>query len=244
MYPWQLGSGETVPILAEELKTVHSTRLELIEEPVRTRLAEAGPGATALDLACNEGYFSQRLLEWGAARVVGIDIRDVHIRRATLVRDHFGIGADRLALEQGDAFALDAERLGTFDVVLNLGLVYHVEDPVGVIRRSRERTAPGGLCVVESQLTRQSAPIVHGWGSTGHLEEADGSFAVRLELDQDSNTLASAGGVVSLVPNRAALALAMSAAGLDDVRFLEPRRGQNAQYVEGDRAIAVGRAPS
>jgi 2-polyprenyl-3-methyl-5-hydroxy-6-metoxy-1,4-benzoquinol methylase len=70
-----------VPILTDELETVHSTRRELIEEPVRARLAEAGPGATALDLACNEGYFSQWLLEWGAARVVGIDIRDVHIRR-------------------------------------------------------------------------------------------------------------------------------------------------------------------
>jgi hypothetical protein len=56
----------------------------------------------------------------GARRVMGIDIRDVHIRRATLLRDHFGIDPGRLSLELGDVFAFDADRLGTFDVVLNL----------------------------------------------------------------------------------------------------------------------------
>jgi tRNA (mo5U34)-methyltransferase len=244
MYPWELQPGLRAPILADELETVHSTRRDLIEGPVRERLAEAGERATALDLACNEGYFSHLLLEWGAARVVGIDIRDVHIRRATLVRDHFGINPASLALELGDVFALDAARLGTFDVVLNLGLIYHVEDPVGAIRRARERTAPGGLCVVESQLTRQTEPIVHGWGQSGSFEQAEASFAARLELDQASNTLASAGGVVSLIPNRAALELSMRAAGLEDVGFLIPVAGQNEQYVLGDRAIAVGRAPA
>jgi hypothetical protein len=54
--------------------------------------------------------------------------------------------------------------------------------------------------------------------------------------------LASAGGVVSLIPNRAALELSMLAAGLKDVRFLVPQPGQNQQYLLGDRAIAVGHA--
>jgi hypothetical protein len=52
-------------------------------------------------------------------------------------------------------------------------------------------------------LTRQTDPIVHGWGQTGSFKQAEGSFAARLELDQASNTLASAGGVVSLIPARA-----------------------------------------
>jgi len=38
----------------------------MIEGPVREALAAAGPEATALDLACCEGWFSHRLLEWGA----------------------------------------------------------------------------------------------------------------------------------------------------------------------------------
>jgi tRNA (mo5U34)-methyltransferase len=244
MYPWELQPGVRVPILADELESVHETRRDLIERPVRERLAVAGPDASGLDLACNEGYFSHALLEWGARRVVGVDIREVHIRRAALLRAHFGIDPERLSLQLGDVFALDGERLGTFDVVLNLGLIYHVEDPIGAVRRARERTAPGGLCVVESQLTRQTDAIVHGWGQADSFEQAEASFAARLELDHASNTLASAGGVVSLIPNRAALVLSMRAAGLEDVRFLVPEPGHNEQYVLGDRAIAVGRAPA
>ncbi len=244
MYPWALDDETSAPILTPELETVHSTRRDLIEGPVRERLAEAGAGASALDFACNEGFFSHCLLDWGAGRVVGIDIRELHVRRAQLIRDHFGIDPGRLQLEVGDVFTLDGERLGTFDVVLNLGLIYHVEDPIGAVRRGRERTAPGGLCVVETQLTRQTEPIVHGWGATDQYEQAEASFAARFEGDQATNTLASAGGVVSLIPNRAALELSMHAAGLEDVRVLEPRPGMNPQYVGGDRAIAVGRAPA
>ncbi|EXJ93512.1 hypothetical protein A1O1_01904 [Capronia coronata CBS 617.96] len=35
-----------------------------------------GDGVTVLDLACGTGYYSRLLLEWGAARVVGVDISE------------------------------------------------------------------------------------------------------------------------------------------------------------------------
>ena len=37
---------------------------EILEPPIRAALAAAGDGATALDLACNEGWYAQRLLAW------------------------------------------------------------------------------------------------------------------------------------------------------------------------------------
>jgi SAM-dependent methyltransferase len=244
MYAWELRPGLTVPVLGSELNSVHETRRDMIEEPVRRRLAEVGQAACALDLACNEGYFSHRLLDWGAQRVVGIDIREANIRRARLLREHFEIDPARLELEVGDVFALDRERLGTFDVVLNLGLIYHLEDPVGAIRRALELTSPGGLCVVETQLTRQTEPIVVGTGRTGLYEDAPASFAATYEHDQEANLLSSAGGIISLTPNRAALELSMQAAGFERVRFLDARPHQNPQYVNGDRAIVIGYAPA
>jgi hypothetical protein len=50
--------------------------------------------------------------------------------------------------------------------------------------------------------------------------------------------------VVSLVPNRAALLLAMRAVGFDDVHALAPEPDQDPQYVLGDRAVAIGRVPA
>lgn len=181
MYPWELGTPEPLELLHPELPSVHSTRLELIEEPIRATLATA-PRATAIDLACSEGWFAHRMLEWGASRVVGIDLREENARRARVVRNHRGVEPARLEIRQADIYALDVAELGTFDVVLLLGLIYHVEDPVGALRRARALTR--SLCVVESQLTRQASAIQHGWGtSSGDLERAEGSLALRIEQD-------------------------------------------------------------
>jgi 2-polyprenyl-3-methyl-5-hydroxy-6-metoxy-1,4-benzoquinol methylase len=232
MYPWQLRDGRELPVPVAELESVHSTRAEMIESRVRAALAQAGPEAIALDLACNEGWFSHRLLEWGASRVVAIDIREHNIRRAALLRDHFDIPAERLELRQADVFELDPASLGKYDVVLVLGLIYHVENPMGVLRLARACTR--GLCVVESQLTQQVEPIVHGNGRANELHEAEGSFAVVIEVGD--NPLASTGHVLSLVPNRTALAQMAHMAGFPTVEFATAREGHNPQYVRGDRA--------
>jgi tRNA (mo5U34)-methyltransferase len=140
MYPWRLTPEIAIPLEGSELPSIHATRAEMIEPVVRATLATAGPDASVLDLGCNEGWFAHRALEWGAARVVGLDVREANIRRATLIRDHFGIDDGRLRFEQANVLELDRERLGVFDVVLVLGLIYHLENPVGALRVARALT--------------------------------------------------------------------------------------------------------
>ncbi len=53
----------------------------------------------------------------------------------------------------GDYLTMDLHELGQFDVVLYLGVLYHMEDPLRSMRRVFEVTAPGGLAVIESQAT-------------------------------------------------------------------------------------------
>jgi tRNA (mo5U34)-methyltransferase len=244
MYPWRLTSGVEISLEGSELPSIHATRAAMIEPVVREALKAAGPGASLLDLGCNEGWFAHRALEWGADRVVGLDVREANIRRASLIRDHFGIDGERLEFERANVLELDPEQLGTFDVVLVLGLIYHLENPVGALRTARALTL--GTAVVESQLTAHHEPIRLGWGETGVFCEAPGHWASVVEpaeqqLDE-GNPLASFGGVVSLVPNRAALIEGMEVAGFADVRMLDAPADANPQYVEGHRGIAAGRA--
>jgi hypothetical protein len=137
-------------------------------------------------------------------------------------------------VRQADVFELDPAEVGSYDVVFVLGLIYHVENPMGVLRLARACTR--GLCVIETQLTQQNTPIVHGNGRADELHEADGSFAVVIE--GGGNMLASTGRVLSLVPNRAALVQMANMAGFEHVEFATAleSRGHNAQYVRGDRA--------
>lgn len=50
-----------------------------------------------------------------------------------------------------DIMDVDARTLGQFDVVLYLGVIYHVEEPLTALRRVFELTAPGGQALVESE---------------------------------------------------------------------------------------------
>jgi hypothetical protein len=237
MYPWELAPDLVTPVIASELPDVHRTRLALMERPVRAALAAAGPDARVIDLACNEGWFSHRMLEWGASYVLGVDIRPRVIHRAELIRDHFGIPASRLELRCADVFDLEADALGSFDVVLCLGLIYHLENPVGAMRLARALTA--GICVIETQLTQQQDPIRLGTGQSGFFEESHASYAARVETDSERNMLASASGVVSLTPNRAALLEGAEAAGFLALEVAKPAPDHNPQYRSGDRAVLL-----
>lgn len=238
MYAWEL-DDRVAPLVHPTVAAVHATRASMLEGPVREALAAAGPDARALDLACCEGWFSHQLLEWGAGSVLGVDIREQSIRRAELVRDHLGVPSDRLDFRAADVLTLDPAELGRFDVVLCLGLIYHVEHPMGVLRLGRELTS--GLFAVETQTARVETPALFGFGSRGAFEATDAVMAVHLETDQDSNALASYGGVVSFCPNPNALSLMMHAAGWSAVERLQPGPGDDPDFFNGDRAVMTAR---
>ncbi len=240
MYPWPLRDGTRAPVHSDELVSGHQTRREMIEPVVRAALATAGPAARLLDLGCNEGLFAHLARAWGAGHVLGCDIRDDNIRRATAIRDHYSISPAELEFRCVDALTLESAP-GQFDLVLVLGLIYHLEDPVGALRVARRMLGPNGLWVVESQLTRQREPVVHGRGSSAQLLATRASFAVKFE-DEPESLLASASGVLSLIPNAAALEIAMHVAGFSDLRWLEGTPDHNEQYVIGDRGIIIGHA--
>ena len=101
LYEWKLPDGTVLPIVHPDLARAQETVRELIEPDVRAALAAAGDGARALDLACNEGWWSHRLLDWGAARVVGVEARAQTVERARGLRDAFGLDESRLELARG-----------------------------------------------------------------------------------------------------------------------------------------------
>jgi SAM-dependent methyltransferase len=242
MYGWDLGHGIKAPIPGDVLPKVHETRERMIRPAIADYLARTQRSRRGVDLGCNEGYYAHMLLDMGVDHVVGVDVRDVNIRRAELVREHLGVPEERLALQTASVYDVGPEQLGTFDLVLVLGLIYHLEDPGGALRVARSLAAPGGLVIVETQLTAQHDPIPHGWGVPDHYEQAAASFAARWE-DDESDLLASSGGVLSLIPNAAAVEALMKAAGFVETRWLPAPAGGEAQFAGGDRGIVAAIAP-
>jgi tRNA (mo5U34)-methyltransferase len=80
---------------------------------------------SVLDIGCNAGFFSVQLKLLGAARVVGVDNDSNVLRQAAFVAGHFGV-----ELELHERQAYDILDLGNFDVVLCLGVLYHLRHPL------------------------------------------------------------------------------------------------------------------
>jgi hypothetical protein len=237
-YPWRLAPGVTTEAHRPWLAELTDTASGMIEPHAREALEAAGGEGSALDIACNEGLISQRLLDWGASRVLGVDSRDLNIRRARLLRDQLGIPAERLEFDQRDLFDLDPAAIGQFDVVALLGIVYHLENPMGAIRLAHALTRR--VCLIESQVIDDGAPIA--WTTPdGESRSATARFALYREPDVETklSPLAAMPGIVSLIPNRAALVEMASAAGFSSVAVVDPPPDAHPQHLNGNRAVVV-----
>ncbi|MCC7052672.1 MAG: DUF1698 domain-containing protein [Gemmatimonadaceae bacterium] len=96
--------------------------------------------------------------------------------------------------------------IGTFDVVLFLGVLYHLEEPLTALRRVFALTAPGGRCVIETE-----AMEIPGSGRRALCEFFPGD-----ELNGDASNW--------WAPNRAALVGLCQAAGFASVEVLPERQ--------------------
>jgi tRNA (mo5U34)-methyltransferase len=105
--------------------------LETLELPADCR------GMRALDLGTRDGFFAFELERRGA-EVVAVDYLPKTESGFALAAELLG---SRVTYLQRNLYELSAGELGTFDIVLFLGLLYHLPDPLGALRVVRDLTA-------------------------------------------------------------------------------------------------------
>jgi SAM-dependent methyltransferase len=128
---------------------VRDARIEFLRQVISPWKLALGLG-TALDLGCGVGYFSATLRELGF-QVTGVDARAENIEEAS--SRHPGI----------DFRVVDAEDpslllLGTFDLVVCFGLLYHLENPLRAMRNLRAVT--GKILLLESMVVPEEEPFL------------------------------------------------------------------------------------
>ncbi|HET6433091.1 DUF1698 domain-containing protein [Dyella sp.] len=84
-------------------------------------------GLRVLDIGCNAGYYSLQMAQRGA-QVVAMDHDPHYLAQAEWVVRQFGLSS-QVTLRQGDVYDL-AGRRERFDVVLFLGVFYHLRYPL------------------------------------------------------------------------------------------------------------------
>ncbi len=116
------------------------------------RFAEALPkdlaGKTVLDIGCNAGFYSVEMKRRGAARVLGIDSDDHYLTQARFVAETLGFDD----VEFRNLSVYDVGSLGErFDVVIFMGVLYHLRHPLLALDLIHEHVA-GDLLIFQSML--------------------------------------------------------------------------------------------
>jgi tRNA (mo5U34)-methyltransferase len=126
----------------------------------RLRLPERLDGLSVLDIGAWDGFYSFEAKRRGAARVLATDSYSWagpgwgSKAGFLLARQALGLDVEDLDI---DVMELSPERVGTFDVVLLLGVLYHLKDPITAVERAASVT--NRLLVVETVANLAWLPV-------------------------------------------------------------------------------------
>jgi tRNA (mo5U34)-methyltransferase len=94
-------------------------------------------GRTVLDIGCNAGFYSLEMKRRGAARVLGIDTDEHYLRQARFAAQVEGVEIEFRRLAVWDVAALRE----TFDLVIFMGVLYHLRHPLLALDLIHEHVA-------------------------------------------------------------------------------------------------------
>lgn len=131
-YEFDLGGVKT-PIFDPGKMERHWKRKRHIVTPLLEAAGGSLEGKRVLDLGCNAGFWSLAAIEAGAEFVLGLDARQMHIDQAELVFEAKEVDTGRFTFQKADVLNYDYAAWGRFDVVLLLGLFYHLANPLDLL---------------------------------------------------------------------------------------------------------------
>jgi tRNA (mo5U34)-methyltransferase len=125
------------------------------------RFAEAVPhdltGRSVLDIGCNAGFYSIEMKRRGAARVLGIDRDPRYLAQARFAAEVEQVEIDFRRMSVYQLRELEE----TFDVVLFMGVLYHLRHPLLALDILHEHVV-GDMLVFQSMLRGSQAPALVG----------------------------------------------------------------------------------
>lgn len=127
-------NGNPTPASQESINR-HQQRKNYFFDPMVELLGGSLEGKRVLDLGCNAGFWSLQAVEAGCDYVLGVDGRQSNIDQANFVFEAKEIEDDRYDFIADDLFGVDLESFGEFDVVLCLGLMYHISKHVQIMEK-------------------------------------------------------------------------------------------------------------
>lgn len=186
-------------------------------------------GMRVLDIGIRDGFYSFAMEKRGAEEVIGIDYvpptnTGFHVCAPAL--------DSKVRYEVDNVYNLSEERYGLFDVVLFLGVIYHLRHPLLALDVIRKIMKPDGLIFIETVVLDQ------------HIHLPSGEALVTKELDPRINQMPmlhtfaqdypNGDKTVTYVPNIAGLRALLESAEFEPIA--------DQLYPDASRGVISGQA--
>ena len=229
-YRFSLPSGRQTEIyIPDEIHHIHETRRDMMHAALADLYAECGPELTAIDFASHQGYFSFELAR-RCRSVLGLEYQARHVESANLMRDLLGF--PNVSFIQENVETMPPGRYPAADVVICFGLMYNIENPIGVLRRCRELTQH--VLLIETQTTILDLEGLIDSGHHTSTNKMHGYFGVF--AGNPDNIDGSASDIV-FYPSPRGLCWILSRLGFSQVEILAPPPGAYQQLATGKRIM-------
>ena len=173
-------------------------------------------GKRVLDIACNSGFWSIQCALLGAREVVGFDARAELIEQANLIASIVGVNNTEFRVL--DFWDMRPEAVGgSFDVVLNLGILYHLPKALEALELTK--AVARKHIVLDTVVLPTLAPLIR----------------VKWEEPTDIRNAATAG--IAMTPSRASVELMLRHLNFTEWAEIPLRTADMPDdYLAGNRA--------
>lgn len=208
--------------------TIHKSRAELIFPFLDMFFYRRWNEVRCLDIACHQGWFSIQVALRRAREVLGLDVRNNHIKMANTIKDLGDIS--NVKFKQENLYNIRTEEYGKNELTFFLGILYHLDSPIEALRVAKSVTTQ--LCVIETQVVRTAPELEYLWGSDTSLRKGPGIAVVM----SDENHVEGERSTV-FVPTIDALYRMLYSVGFDRVYLSVPPPSVYEQYRDYDRVV-------
>jgi tRNA (mo5U34)-methyltransferase len=232
-YPFVLPDGTPTRCdIPEAIQEIHHTRARHLRSVIARKVAHP-EAATAIDFASHEGFFAVELARH-VGSVRGYELRRQSVEAAGLIAEVLDVA--NVSFTEADLTCLPFDPNLAADFVLVFGLLYHLENPIQVLR-------------LASQMTRQHILIesqVFPYDISGQIENGAydsqrpfaGVFALTSDFPADRE---GGSGELALVPSLNALLFLLRQFGFEETEVIAPGPGDYEQFRRGARVMIYGR---
>ncbi len=234
-YPFDFGGIRTTSNVPPHVTDIFETRCVMLENVVTAHFADRLAQIRCLDIGCHEGFYSFAMARLGIEHITGLDVREANLQKARFAAGQLGYAS--IAFQQGNIEEIDPTSLGSRELVLFLGVLYHLENPMRALRNLRAVTSE--LCVIETQVIDEVEGEAE-WGAREWTRPYQGVLALIDESDEfKADNTETGHSPVATCPSPKALEFMLKQAGFQRVELVTPPEGAYEQHARGKRVVCA-----